>query len=134
MASFIADGYTEPFYVAAIPGIHEPLRGRFRRALGWENAEARRTAAQLKPREAEHHWAKFIKSKLIEWDLKTPDGKPVDLTEANLLRMNPTLNEALTAIVMSARASDADPETVDPVDPTPAEDRERTDAGNLPPA
>ena len=131
MSSFISDGYTEVGYIAAFPGVYEPLRFRFRRSLGWENAEARRAAAALKPRDAEAHWAKFLKSKLVDWELHDQHDKPVELTEAHILRMNPTLNEAVLAIVMSIRAPDADPEATEtPTATVPPADAESAAAKN----
>lgn len=124
------DGYTEDAFIAGFNGVHGPLRFRFRRALGWQNAEARRAAARLEPRQAEGHWAKFLKAQLVEWDLQTPDGKRVELTEANILRMNPALNEAVLAVVMSVRGGDLDPERPESPDGTAPGDREGADAKN----
>lgn len=133
MASFIPDHYTEDGYIAEFPGVHGALRFRYRRALGWQCAEARRTAASLKPREAEAHWAKFLKGQLVDWELQTPDGKPVDLTEPNILRMNPALSESVLGVVMSVRSSDPDPARPEVPEATLPGDREGADVGNLPP-
>ena len=52
--------------------------------------------------------AAFLKGKILSWNVQH-DGKTVDITEANLLRLNRRLFQRLFAIVLGVDAYDDDP-------------------------
>lgn len=110
-SDFIDDGYTESFYVAAVPGLHGALGGQMRPLVPREVSRAIHHCQQHEdnPEQVDLLCARVIAEKLISWDLRDRHGRPIAISEANVLRMRASLMNKLWGIVLGTRASDQDP-------------------------
>lgn len=105
------DGYTEPGYIAGVPGLHpRPLRFTFRPPLPEERVEHAAALEQLKGVQEQLACHAFIAEKLKTWDHVDKDGKPIPVSAVNVGRMKPALVNLLYAIVAGYAASEIDPD------------------------
>lgn len=88
---FIDDGYTEPFTIPAVPGEAIGIAGTFRPALRGEILRFI-SLPQSTPDEVEAACdasCDLIARHITKWDLKDSKKKPVEITAANVARINP---------------------------------------------
>jgi hypothetical protein len=104
--------YTEPGYVAAVPGLFDkPMRFTFTPLIPEERAEhldavdAVRTSAKK-----QQVYAKLVSDRLKKWDLIDGHGDAVEIRPANVLRLKPSLFSRLYGIVLGVDPSDLDPQ------------------------
>lgn len=112
-SDFIDDGYTEDFYIAAVPGLHGALAGQRRPLLAREVSQAIHQCQQHEdnPEQVDVLCARTIADKLVAWDLRDRQGRDVSISEANVLRMRSSLMNKLWGIVLGTRASDLAPQS-----------------------
>lgn len=53
--------------------------------------------------------AEFLAKRVIAWDIKDIDGKLVDITAVNVLKLRPTLLNRINCVVLGTEPSDIDP-------------------------
>lgn len=112
---FIHDGYSLSGFICEVPRLHPALRFKYRAILAQNRAIIFREmdkVLETDPRRAETISAEAMRAQLIEWDLKDKDGKPVEITTSNMLRVQPALGVRLFRILMGREAPDEDPATV----------------------
>ncbi len=107
--NFIDDGYTEPGYIAAVPGFHGALEFEFRPLL----AEIRDKLQRMQlndvakgHKEAREELARSLK----DWNLTDRTGAKVKIAPANIARLRPMLQDKLYGILTGQMASDLKPE------------------------
>lgn len=104
---FIADGYTLKATIPAEPGRWSPITFRYRPMSPDEESEVW-AQIRLSPGEpTTKFYAPIMASHILGWDIKTPDGKPVAITE-DVLRKNisPQLYDVLKQYVDGSRAGE----------------------------
>lgn len=119
MESYIGDGYQEAFYIAAEDGIHGPLEGEYRPAIG---KLADKITSLMFNQEWDAFWDQCPKAlardpKLLKsWSLLDRKGNPVPITEDVLKNgIRQQLVHKVWLIVSGHRASDPKP-GCDPID------------------
>jgi hypothetical protein len=108
-ANFIADGYTQPGYVQPVERLHNALRFRFRPVLAEERGRLADMASTATAAGCLRQAAALLAEKLVAWDIADPLGNDVDISPANVLRLQPELLLKLQQIVLGVVASDLDP-------------------------
>lgn len=110
-SDFIDDGYTEEFYIAAVPGLHGALAGQRRPMLPREVSRAVHQCQQHEehPEQVDLLCAAVMADKLVSWDFRDRRGNDVAISPANILRMRASLMNKLWGLVLGTRASDLDP-------------------------
>jgi hypothetical protein len=104
------DGYTEPGFIQAIPGLHGDLRFTYRPMLVEVNAEVGEAFKSLSSADCERKAAAVLADHLKTWDVVHPKTKaPVPVTPANLLRMKSAVFSRLWGIVRGLDPTDIDP-------------------------
>ncbi len=106
----IQDGYQEPAYIAAVPGLHPELRIVYRPMLvaerdTIESSRAGKTAAMYR-----QVLAAAVANRLVSWSAVDADGKPLACDAATTARLRPALADKLYAVIAGDRASDPDPQ------------------------
>lgn len=114
-ASYIADGYTQQAYLEPIERLHDGLRFSFRPVTVEESSEFLASLAGNTPKRQEQLTARLLVKKVAGWNLLYPsghanEGKPVERTEANFLKLNRRLSSRLTNVVLGIEPWDEDPE------------------------
>lgn len=109
MATYIPDGYTEAGYLRGVERLYEELRFTYRPATPEESAEFFDSCRNLKPREEVQQSAKFIRSKLVSWQLRDRKGDAVPLTPETVGHINRQLFYRLLAVIIGTEPCDADP-------------------------
>ena len=109
---FIPDGYTAEGFCAETdfyPAVHF----QYRPCVGTEhygfNAQQVALFKSEKPKDSEQarkNIATLLAKHLVSWDLLSPDGNPVEISLANLLRVEPNLSAKLYGIVMGYEPND----------------------------
>lgn len=119
--TFIPDGYTEPFRIKAIEGLHGELRGTFRRLTPAQRDGMFTYIDQNKSRPTQYNAAvaKMLSEQIVTWDCVNDRGDAVAISAANVARLQATLYDKLYNVVMSRQPSDPletepDSEAVDP--------------------
>lgn len=117
---FIEDGYSQPGYIAAEPnGLHGPLEFEFRPALG-KLADKITGMIQGENPSYEGFWDAVAKAlgtdpRLLQsWSLKDSKGNAVQITAANIQRVNQLIVHKLWMIVSGHRPSDPRPDGSQP--------------------
>ena len=110
MPSFIPDGYTEKGFIKGVDRLYGDLRFTYRPATPDEVGEYSESAPTKRGREEIQFAARFLKGKLLAWDMKDPSGHAVPLTVENLCRVNRLLLLRIIYVVHGSDASDMDPE------------------------
>lgn len=111
--AWIPDGYTRSAYIQGQEGYHPPLRFSYRPCLVDDRAVISAEINKLDQRdqrEAIKVGARAIHKYLLEWDLKDVNGKAIEPTVSNILRLEPNLYFKLRNVVLAMRPSDSDPE------------------------
>ena len=88
-ANFIADGYTQPGYILPVDRLHHALRFRFRPVLAEERS--RLTDSTLTATAAGYlrQGAALLAEKLVDWNITDPRANDVEISPANVLRLQP---------------------------------------------
>lgn len=109
--NYIRDGFTQDGYIAAVERRHGMLRFKFRPMLPEEVEEfdVFRNENILKPRQVTERLAKECSSRVKVWSEEL-DGKPLEISTANMRRIRHTLLMKLYQVICGERASDEDPE------------------------
>lgn len=107
---FIADGYTERSYIRETTRLHPAMRFEHRPTLLSELVAYRREVESMpEPMDTYRFAAKYIAGKLVSWDAKDGNGRPIPITGDNLLKMKHPLFMRLLSIILGAEACDLDP-------------------------
>lgn len=108
--AFIDDGYTVTGYIARRPGLHPAITFEFRAMTQPECARAKHHLNNARtPEEGEGHAAGVIAKRLVSWDIKKRDGKMVDITQENVIRVQPMAFYDMWCQVLGVRGPDAMP-------------------------
>jgi hypothetical protein len=108
-ADYFHDGYSQSGFIAAVSGLHGPLRFSYRPALVEERSALYTAAGRLSAPAFDRHVAQFLAEKLIDWDLLDARRRPVEPAPETLLRIQPELFVKLSGIVLGTTASAIDP-------------------------
>lgn len=108
-----SDGYTEPGYIAEVPGIHGAVRFKFRPMLSEKRSRVMDGLKEKKAAEQDAIVAKTLAEYVVEWDLTDAKGKPVGRTPDTFRRIKPKLFYRLWDIVLGFDATDLDPAWTD---------------------
>ena len=108
--NFISDGYTEPGYIEGVKNHYLPCRFTYRPVLIEERVQLVEQFKSLSDADCERLQAEFLAKKIISWDIKDADGKTVEISTVNLLRLRPTLLARVRLVVMGHEPSDTDPQ------------------------
>ena len=108
MPGFIPDDYTREAYIK--PSEFHPdtsLTFEYRPMVPHERIRAQKKITDAKTDElGETEAHKVIVSRVISWDL-SHDGKPIELTAANVARLEPHLSARLFQVVMGYETDDS---------------------------
>jgi hypothetical protein len=103
------DGYTEPGYVAARPGLHDELRFTFRPMLPAEQGKWVRDSDKMRPELFDRECAKMIASRVKSWSLVDGKDEPLPISPKTIGQLKPAVFNRLHGIVLGTDASDIDP-------------------------
>jgi hypothetical protein len=104
------DGYTEPGYIAAIPGLHGPLQFKFRPTLVADQPRwARGSESNVSDAVWDQQCAGLMAERIVSWSLVSPKGEPVPICASSLLRLKPKIFTKLFGILLGVNPSDIDP-------------------------
>lgn len=104
-----SDGYTEPGYIAEVPGIHGAVRFKFRPMRCEVRSRIMDGLKEKKSAEQDTIVAKMLAEHVVEWDVTDGKGKEVSRTVDNFRRLKPKLFYRLWDIVLGFDATDTDP-------------------------
>ena len=103
------DGYTEPGFVAARPGLHGELQFTFRPLLIQDQAKWVKGADSMQAAVWNQQCARLMAERIKSWSLCTKDGSCVPINAASILRLKPALFSRLYGILLGTEPSDIDP-------------------------
>jgi hypothetical protein len=117
VSDFIDDGYTEEGYIKADEGVHGALEFTYRPMLPGQRDKAMQHLRREPADYAAFHEAarkalagtKDTPARLVSWNLKDRDERPVPITEANVGRIRARLFDKLWFILIGELASDPKP-------------------------
>jgi hypothetical protein len=104
------DGYTEPGYLAAVPGKYSEMRFTFRPLLAEEKRIMAEQVERMKPAQEVQKVAGILMTNVKMWDLKDGKGEVVPISLDTVRRLKPSVFWALWGIVSGSDASDIDPQ------------------------
>ena len=104
-----SDGYTEPGYVAELPGIHGAVRFKFRPMRAEVRSRVMDGMKEKKTAEQDAIVAKMLAEHVVEWDLTDAKHQSVPRTVDTVRRLKPKLFYRLWDIVLGFDATDTDP-------------------------
>lgn len=104
---FIDDGYSESGFIAEEPGLYPAVTFTFRPMLPTEYGQFLGRLANDNEEKARHEMARWISTKLVEWDLRDSRGNTVEITPQNVVRIKEPLLVRLWRIVSCRDASDS---------------------------
>lgn len=102
-------------YIGPLPGVHEALRFTYLAPLGREIQGIMLNADKAGDRHKRNLFFEQIvagderKRRLLKWDAKDADGKPVDISPTSYGALSYGLQQRLEAIVLGFAGSDVDP-------------------------
>lgn len=105
--SYIADGYTEKGYIAAIPQLHGPVRFEYRVMLSDKIREVLHTWDLISAAERTRRIHTVMIKQLVSWDLEEK-GKSLPIDGKTLSRLKRNIVERLFNIAMQLDVSDAE--------------------------
>lgn len=104
---YIPDGYIEEGYIRGVAGLHGSVRFTFRPMRVVEQATLFGQRMLSLPEELQdRRCADVLCSHLISWSVADANGRPLELTAENILRLKPALFQRLLAIVSGIEPSD----------------------------
>lgn len=109
---YLEDGVVLEGYIKASPLLHGSLWFRYNPTTAVDKAKLNRQMSQAGSDEErkERYAARFVASKLVEWDLETSGGTPVEISEETIAyRLQSAVNLKLYQIVMGNWATDPIP-------------------------
>lgn len=107
------DGYTEPGYLAPVPGKSLELRFTFRPLLAEERRGLLETMEKMKGGQEAVKVAEVLAEQIKTWDVKDAKGGDVPINVTIMRRVKPSVLWALWGIVAGSDASDLDPQWSD---------------------
>jgi hypothetical protein len=109
--AFIKDGYNAKFFIKERFGLHEDVRGEFRRILPEERATFIDSVSKTNDgAKMQRITAAALAKTLTKWDLRDGKGEAVEITGTNLLHCEFALLDRLAAIVLyRMEGGDVDP-------------------------
>lgn len=109
---FIEDGYSQPFRINDVPGLHPGLSGTHRPMLPDERDTMYEKALAKKTRvEQNAVYRRVVKGKILDWDAQDSQGNKKPVSEHALRYLFPALWDSLFAVITGARPSDQAEET-----------------------
>jgi hypothetical protein len=108
-SNYIIDGYSEPAYIAPVPGLHAGLRFVYRPVVKADNVAWATAYNKLKPEARLKFTQDFVAKRIESWDLTDKDGNKVPPAGRSLAGVRSALHDRLNAIVMGDEPSDLDP-------------------------
>lgn len=127
--SYIADGYTEKGYIAAILQMHGPVRFEYRVMLSDKIREVLHAWDLISAAERTRRIHTVIIKQLVSWDLEEK-GKSLPIDGKTLSRLKRNIVERLFNIAMQLDVSDAEVKLDEELDldklldDTPAEEKD----------
>lgn len=110
-SAFINDGYTREAYIKPVDRLRPAVRFTYRPALVVERDEILYgPASKGTPTAQAMAVAKLVASKIKAWNVCDANGKPVEINDGNVLRLDPSLFDRVFQIVLGSSTSDEDPE------------------------
>jgi hypothetical protein len=104
------DGYTEPGYIAPVTNLHDGLRFHYRPITVPQQSLWDKTTGDLKGDQWARKTAEIMAQRLLDWSLVDRKGEAIPITNANVLRLKPSIFSRLHTILWGSTASDPDPE------------------------
>src|SRR5436309_10839864 len=104
--NYLADGYTQPGYLKAVPNLYEDLRFTYRPAVIEERSQILAGFSTTKPDAFDRKVAQFLAQKFKTWDVVDPRGQDVEVSAAAILRLPPELFQKLWQVVGGFEACD----------------------------
>lgn len=104
-----SDGYTEHGYIREIPGLSPAVRFKFRPSSHEEIANFQHVQRTSKHPQNVVAAAKFVGSKIVEWDLTDANDEPLPKTTRSVLSLKEVLYDRLLAIITGMDSSDVEP-------------------------
>lgn len=112
---FIEDGYSQPFRINGVPGLHPGLSGTHRPMLPDERDTMYEKALAKKTRvEQNAIYRRVVKGKILDWDAQDAQGKKQPVSEHALRYLFPALWDKLFAVMTGERPSDLSEEAKSP--------------------
>lgn len=96
----IEDGYTKQFTIHAVPGIHDTVSGEYRPFTVKQKARAQQDMRHLELDAQQEKAAAHMVKQLVSWTI------PMDINEANLLKLTAMLFDRLWVIINGVDAGD----------------------------
>lgn len=106
---YLTDGYTEKGFIAEVVGLHGDLRFEYRPLLVSQEAALYELAQASNQAEFQEAVGKLLVRQLVSWSLKDNKGTPIQITEANVMRLRPRLFNRLFSIVRGTEPTELDP-------------------------
>jgi hypothetical protein len=110
MQAIISDGYTESGYIAAVPRLHPAVRFKYRPLTHEQKTIVIDQIQKKSPAQKSRVIAEQVVKNVSDWDVAGADGKPIEITLANVQRLRPALLDGLYNVVSGWAASDPDPD------------------------
>jgi len=104
------DGYTEPGYLAEVPGKSNAMRFTFRPLLAEEKRALLETMEKMKGGQEAVKVSEVLSDQVKSWDLADAKGAAVPINVTIMRRVKPSVLWALWGIVSGNDASDIDPQ------------------------
>lgn len=108
--AFIHDGCTCNGYLEAAPGLYPAARLSYRPILLQGRAVIYDMIAKASPAKGEDIAAHAIAEQVISWDIRDHQGKEVEITVDNALRLQPMLSARIFKMITGDLGGDHDPE------------------------
>lgn len=104
--AFIDDGYTEEFFLRAIPGITPDISGHFRPMTAAEMGDHLQRVDKMTEPEARQDAAKRMADKIKEWDVRNSKSEPVEIKVENIMKLKQPAFSGLWEIVQARKSGD----------------------------
>ena len=103
------DGYIEPGYLDAIPGLHGEFRFSFRPLTEMEQGVFVDGTKDMPTKTRSVKMYDLIASRIASWEHRDDTGEPVAICSKSVSQLKPAIVGALYGIVLGTRPSDIDP-------------------------
>ena len=92
VSAFVSDdGYTVKAFVEGVYNLYPESNIEFRLSTAEQRTKLLDWHDSSKPSERPGIVAKAVSAKLVSWDLKDGEGKPVEISEENVAKLHPAL-------------------------------------------
>lgn len=103
---WIPDGYTVDASIEPREGLHGRIKFRYRPMIHEERTIANARLASAGRADVSKVVAEVVASRIESWDVQDDKGHTVDVTAANVARIQPELVERLWGIVLGQQTAD----------------------------